>query len=411
MAGVTPEGYELKTLAEINSDAQNDLLLVIDPVTGDALQANLSDPSDIVSQVTAITLEGIADGLLIDEAAYDQFDVTKATDDALSSVVVLNGISRQGATASTADLTFTGTPLATIDKSEGIEVTDSTGDNIWLVIDDIVFDGAGDASGVQADNQTLGSVGANAGTLTILVTPNGNITTVTNPSAAILGQDVETDSQLRQRRDRSTTAPAIGIPASIFSAISDLQGVTFARVYNNVELTTDVNGIPPKTIAAVVVGGDDEEIAQVLFSRNGCAGYAGNTTVNFRDIQGFPYAIQFFRPTSVPIFVIVNLTLIEDDIFPVDGIATIQNNIVAYALNGAQALGIEDGFDTTGFPPGSDVLVSRLFTPINSVPGHTIDSVLIGFSPPPPTQSDDLEISFNDVSEFETGNITVNVGT
>ncbi len=409
MAGVTPDGYELKTLNEINAEATVDLNKIVDPVTGENFVSNLENPSDIISQIVAITNEGVADGLLVDQAAYTQFDPSKATGDAQSSLAVLNGIRRLGATSSVVDFTLTGTPLATIPLSEGIEVTDSIADNIWRIIEDIVFDVSGDASGLQAVCQTLGAIEAAPNTLTQLVLSNADIFTVTNPSPALVGSNVETDAELRQRRDRSTTAPSIGIPSSIFAAISNLEGVTSVRVYNNVTLVTDINNVPPKTLTAVVVGGDDTDIAEILFSRNGCADYAGNVVVNFIDIQGFPYAIKFFRPVSITIFTIVNISITEDDIFPADGVESIKQAIVEYAVNGAQALGITEGFDTNGFTPGADVLVSRLFTPINSVPGHTIDSVLIGFSPAP-TLSDDLVINFNEVSDFQTANIIVNAG-
>jgi len=190
-------------------------------------------------------------------------------------------------------------------------------------------------------------------------------------------------------------------------AIGDLEGVSFVRVYNNTSLSTDSDGIPPKTIACVVVGGDNDTIAQTIFSRASMGpAYAGNVSVTFQDIQGISYTIQFFRPTAILIYVIVEVTIVEADIFPEDGNTQIQEAIVAYSTGGAPALGINDGFDTEGFPPGSDVLASRLYTPINSVPGHKIDELLLGTSPIP-TLPNDIAIGFNEVSEFIVANITV----
>lgn len=407
MYGVTVNGYVLKTQAVINSEAETALALVIDPVTGDPLQADLSDSSDIVSQVVGITLEGVGDGFLDNQAAYNQFNPSAATGDALSTVVVINGIRRKGATASTVVFTFTGTPSTTIPVSEAIEVTDSNGDVVWLVTEDIDLDITGTVTNVPAVAQTLGDITANSNTLNVLVSPNADIDTVTNPSDAIAGVNEESDTTLRSRRDKSTAAPSIGLVDSIFSAVGNLEGVTFVRVYNNIELVTDSNGIPPKTLAAVVVGGDDTEIAETLLSRTSTGnGFDGNVTITFIGIQGTQYPISFFRPTDIPIYLIISVTIVEADVFPADGIAQIQDAIVAYSQGGAPALGITDGFDTEGFPPGTDILVSRLYTPINSVPGHTITEILLGTSPTP-TGTVDIPIAFNTVGLFETANIEV----
>ena len=90
--GVTSTGYVVKTLEQMNTETQEALEQVTDPATGENLQVNLSDPSDIVSQLTAIILEQIAQGVLIDQAAYNQFDPAKATGDALSSLMLINGL-------------------------------------------------------------------------------------------------------------------------------------------------------------------------------------------------------------------------------------------------------------------------------------------------------------------------------
>jgi uncharacterized phage protein gp47/JayE len=55
---------------------------------------------------------------------------------------------------------------------------------------------------------------------------------------------------------------------------------------------------------------------------------------------------------------------------------------------------------------GDDVIWSRLFTPINNVPGHQIDSMFIGTSPAP-TGTSNVVIDFNELASFESVNIDV----
>lgn len=302
---------------------------------------------------------------------------------------------------------FTGTAFATV--SAGIQVSDSNRQLFWQTTQDITFDALGDATGITASCTTRGANSANAGTLTVLITPNVDINTVTNPEAAVVGDNEETDNSLRRRRDLSTYAPSIGLVGSLYSSLSAVPEVTFARVYNNITMSTDANGIPAKSVACVVVGGDDEEIAQTIFQRiSAGVSYDGNTNITFVDNQNFEYTVSFWRPTSIPIYVEVNLSLIEGDVFPDDGVQSIKDAIVAYSLEGAAGLGITQGFDNVGFPPGQDVILSRLYTPINSVPGHEITSLLIGTNPAALAASD-IAIAFNEVSDFQVINIEVNI--
>lgn len=533
--GVTYTGYVVKTQAEINAEAQDALAQVTDPVTGETLQANLSDPADIVSQIVGIALEGVANGVLIDQAAYNQFDPGKATGDALSSLVLINGTPRKPASKSNVSLNFTGEPStagfmvtgtvaaiggftilsdgsfsfaidgiqedvlnldftgatdyndvaaviqtavqaigsggyinATVAASAatgsdvvftftsgsygdnstvsilssvipstgtdisgssylngdvgaitngigytvpaGLQVSDSNRVNIWATDADFTFDELGVANSIGASCTKRGAITANPGTLTYLVSVSGVVSTVTNPLAAVAGLPVESDNSLRRRRDLSTYAPSIGLVGSLSAAIKAIDGVTFARVYNNTALATDSNGLIGKSIGCVVVGGNTTTIAQAIFQRISTgSSTSGNTTVTFQDNLGQTYPINFYRPTPISIDIQVNITLIEGDTFPQDGVQQIKSAIVAYAVGGASALGITEGFDNNGFPPGQDVILSLLYTPINSVPGHEITTILMKKTTDLTLLPNNVPIAFNEVSNIIEANIEVNV--
>ena len=106
------------------------------------------------------------------------------------------------------------------------------------------------------------------------------------------------------------------------------------------------------------------------------------------------------------------LELTGDELFPPNGAQDIKQAIVDYSTGGASALGITDGFNTVGFPPGENVLLSRLYTPINSIPGHSITDLKIGKSLPLPVIvpiASDLTILFNQVAVFSVGSIVITV--
>lgn len=407
--GVTPEGYNLKTQSEINADAEVDLKQVRDPVTGQTLNADFSNPSDIVTQITAIPLEGVGIAFSQNQAAYNAFDPGSATGDALSNLAIIHGAPRQAASASTVLLDFVGTALANV--NQGFQITDVNRELIWITSTDFAFDGAGIANGVPATCTTLGSISAPSNTLTKIVSdPSGIVSTVTNPAPATIGRDEETDESLRQRMDISNSKPANGFPTAINANILAVNGVTFSREYTNNTLVTDGNGITGKTFAAVVVGGDDDEVA-IAILRSITAGQLtqGNTSVNIEDDLGNINTINFYRPTQLQINVQIDLVETGDEPFPEDGVERIKQAIVDYSTGGAPALGITDGdFNTIGFPPGSDILLSRLYTPINSVPGHRIADLQIAIDPNSVAPSD-ITIGFNEVGFFDVANITIGV--
>lgn len=406
--GVTPEGYVLKTQDEINSDAETDLKEVRDPVSGQTLEADFSNPSDIVTQITAIPLDGVGDAFLDNQAAYNAFDPGKATGDAQSNLALIHGITRHAASASTVLLDFTGTALASV--NQGFQVTDVNREINWTTTQDFVFDGGGLATGVTASCDDLGEISASANSLNRFVSnPSGIVETVANPAPATIGRDKETDEALRQRMDVANSKPAFGFPTAINANVLNVPGVIFSREYTNNTLLIDANGVTPKSLAVVVEGGDDIEIARaILQSLTAGQLTQGNTSINFTDNLGNVLNVDFFRPAQLQINVQVDLIETGDEPFPENGVELIKQAIVDYSTGGARALGISDGFDSNGFPPGSDILLSRLYTPINSVPGHKIDSLQIAIEPAPVAPAD-ITIDFNQVGFFDIANITIGV--
>jgi hypothetical protein len=59
-----------------------------------------------------------------------------------------------------------------------------------------------------------------------------------------------------------------------------------------------------------------------------------------------------------------------------------------------------------GFSLADDVIYTRLYTPINSVQGHEIDSLKIGTTPNP-TGEVNIPIGADQLSRFLVSNITV----
>ena len=80
------------------------------------------------------------------------------------------------------------------------------------------------------------------------------------------------------------------------------------------------------------------------------------------DINGTPYSVRFNRPEIIPIQIKLSLTT-DTNVFPTDGILRIQNALIDYISK---------------LNVGEDVVWSKLFTPINTVNGQSVNSLQIG---------------------------------
>lgn len=241
----------------------------------------------------------------------------------------------------------------------------------------------------------LGPVSAEAQTITQIVTPILGWESVVNPLAASEGRLQETDEELRIRFRNTKLERSSNILDSLYSALLNLDGVEEVRIYENDTDITDSNGVLPHSFLPVVLGGSSQLIAETIWKNKPMGILSqGNTVIQITDSQGFVHNIGLERPNPVTIYVIVNLS--EDTEantpFPGDGVQQVQDSIINYAAS--------------NFGVGKDVIYSRLFTPINQIPGHQIDSLFIGTSPSPVGTSN-VSINFNSIASFESINISV----
>lgn len=402
-------GFKLKRLNDIRESMKALLQQVQDPDSGEYLQIDF-DEDDPFIQFINIAIDELTTAWEQLEIAYGQFNVLLSEGPSLSGLVQLNGIGRKEGSPSTVLIQLTGSPGLRVPS--GTQVSDANRETIWQFIEDVYLDGSTGLAIATAYSIENGTFNYSTGQINLIVTTNiSGLDSIVNTADSVPGLPDEDDPILRLRQKDSTTTPAQSIPEAIYAAVLNLENVRLVRVYVNKTLAVDANGIPAKRIAVVVSGGDNEEIATAIFIRTGVAvDTYGNTFVTFPDQLQQSNTIYFVRPDEISIYVDVDITVIDDSTFPADGVDLIKQNIVDYSMGGASALGITDTetFDQTGFLPGEDVVVSRLFTPINAVPGLKINSVEIGFNPSVLSTAD-LVIDWDEVSQFITGNIGVTV--
>lgn len=93
----------------------------------------------------------------------------------------------------------------------------------------------------------------------------------------------------------------------IVRAVKNLKGVTYAKVFVNDTDGRDGNGVPGHSVALVVIGGNDDEIAATLRSYVVPGIRTFGTTRAETTIDGFCRTIRFSRPEMVNLWLDVSV--------------------------------------------------------------------------------------------------------
>lgn len=223
--------------------------------------------------------------------------------------------------------------------------------------------------------------------------------TVDNLNDADVGVAVETDAAFRTRRAQALQGLGNATLEAIRADMLLISGVSTAFVFEN---ATDVTvGIrTPHSIEAVVQGGADQDIWDALFDTKA----AGIQTVGAEsgittDSQGTVHTVKFSRPAIRDIWIDIDVTVDSD--YPVDG-----DTQVAIALKAEGDL----------LTVGEDVIpIPQLIGALDTIPG--IRDIAIGVldvpdgdpdpNPTPGTDDGPITIAETDLTEFDTGRITV----
>lgn len=233
-----------------------------------------------------------------------------------------------------------------------------------------------------------GPITGEANTITSIQTPKTGWDAVTNPTAVVPGEDVETDEELRERFRQSKYIRATNILEALYSDLISLANVIEVQIYENDTDVVDANGVPAHSFLPIILGGDPLDIAESIWENKplGIRSY-GNTTQTIYDSQGFPHEIGFERPNPVDIYIRMDLT--TDSNYPQNGDDLIKSNLTS-----------------TDFGIGDDVIYSRLYTPINSVPGHQVNSLEVSLDGIT-WNTNNISIPFNGIANLESANITI----
>lgn len=326
------------------------------------------------------------------QMVYNNRGPGTAIGSALDGVVKINGISRKAKSYSTCTVLVSGSPYTQINN--GV-VQDITGYN-WSLPASVVLSSSGTAS-VTATCQVEGPITASIGDVNTIVTPTYGWNTVSNTTAASLGSNTENDSTLRSRQAISVSLPSLTVLDSLSSSIAALPSVTRYNLYENDTNSTDSNGIAAHSIAAVVDGGNNTDIANTIFKKKSPGVYTqGTTSVSITDSYGLSNTIRFYRPTAVDVDIVINIKKLSG--YTDQVITDIKNQLVNY-LNSLVI--------------GADVMISSLWgvslSAMQSLSNPTFSITSLTAAKHSLTQgTTDIVIAFNEAVRGNASYITIN---
>jgi len=280
----------------------------------------------------------------------------------LDGVTSITGTRRADATKGRVTLTLTATSACVVPKNSIVQVVGDAS-NRWKTLADVTFVGAG-SQDVLADAEIAGVYVANTGTITVIVTAVAGWSAVTNAAPAVPGTEIDTDPQLRIRREQELAIAGSGTVNAIRADLLQVAGVTGATVFDNPTNAVDEDGLPPHSVEALVLGGTDADVAAALFETLGAGkGTVGGVTEIVTDSQGMAHYISFSRPTSIDMLVEIDL-IVDSQTYPANGDDLVADAVAAFIL---------------ALPVGNDVFLAKLHKPVDTVAGIiNISNIRIG---------------------------------
>lgn len=273
MSFITPTGVAIQSVEEILAELAAEQQSQIDPLVG-------TDATNILGQLNGI----FASHEREDQEAIQELATALNPDNAdgaiLDGLCAITGTIRNGATATrfagSKKLSFSLDPAASV--LDGVTKVCVTADpTIIFTVTETVTNGGGVTASflVSAECDQLGPIAVVSGTVTTILTPTAGVNSVNNPTDAVTGRAIESDTELRLRREREIRQAGSSSAAAIISDLlamendSEENPIISVVVLENTTDTIDANFLPPHSFEAVIWDGpgqdaDDDDVADVI---------------------------------------------------------------------------------------------------------------------------------------------------
>jgi uncharacterized phage protein gp47/JayE len=390
--GLTPQGFVAPTVDEEVLALNAEVLANVDA----ALDL---DPDQPVGQWIGVNSKKFADIAEILATVYNSMNPDEAEGQLLKNIAAISGTRPQIATYSIVKAALLTLNAGATAHAGDIVTVAGQSTNRWVLLADVTNPGGSPAAfpGDFRSEQT-GAFVANAGTLTVIETPEIGWTAVTNPTDAVAGLVADTDTTLRQKREIELAGEGSGDIDSIRAAVLKVEGVLQVFIFENITLSYDaVTGLPPKSFRVVIWDGpglsaSNAAVAQAIWTHKGSASLSyGTTLVAVTDSGGNPQPVRFDRATQLRLYVVATTT---PGSLSTAGTAAVKASLAAYAA--------------ATFNLG-EIVIALPFRSAALVDGVDIDvpSFQFGFTPAP-TNTGNLGVTGLQIATLATTDILVN---
>nr|HPO44228.1 baseplate J/gp47 family protein [Spirochaetota bacterium] len=332
------------------------------------------------------------------EEVYYSLWINTAEGVSLDRVTRLGFVSRDPAQHAIVVLEFEGLEGSVIPIGSQAETVQNI---VFETIEEKIIDASGIVH-IYAQCTQSGTTGnVPAASITSIKTPISGVDSVINPAAASGGRPRESDPELRSSYEDMPASTGSSIDA-IRGIVAGLPGVINTIANENTGNTEDANGLPPRSIEVVVIGGIDTDIANAIFTKKS-AGIEtfGSTLVVVTDSQGLSHNIRFSRPTAASVYVTYEVAANSE--WSADSIAIMKRKAIAY-IGGVDDQSVE----YNGVGIGGRIAAWKLIAIQSDVGGINNLTVKLGRAPDP-TDSENLTFLIREFPRAAMANIVVNV--
>ena len=377
MAGVTEQGFTVKSAAEITADLDAKFVGTF----GSQFDISAESPDGQLIGVVAKLLEDVWQQA---EGAYNAYSPSNAYGVGLDKVAEINGITRITNLPTSVAITFSGTAGTVVPAGYIVKTVD--GLEFATVAVAVI------PAIVTAKCTTQGAIRILANEVHVLTTAIAGLTGATNLEPGITGIVREEDPAFRARRENSTISRGTSSIDAIYEGVKSLNLPYIAIIENTTSATVD--GVPANSFLVVVEGGTPAEVSQVIYDNKpqGITSYGSIVTV-INDSKGYPHNIGISRPTPIDISVTTSITNLPGA--SVDSATLVKAAIVDYVNN----LNISE-----------DVYWSYFFSAIlEVVPNIKINSLQIKFTVGGTFDTTDLVITPQQRARTDASKVVVSV--
>ena len=303
-------GLTLATYTEVLNELQR-VMTDIYATDGDSINFDSETPDgqfiNILSQIASDNRE-------LAREIYNSFNPDNCQGVVQDQRYALNYITRDAGSYTLQYIDVTVSQTVTLQGLDGQEtgaftVSDNAG-NLWYLLDTTTIEY------VENDNmrsllfraQYKGDVRPTINTITNQTTVVLGVTSVNNSVAAErIGTQEESDLQFRNRRNRSTQVKGQNNYDAMLGQILELEDVTDAQIHINNTSSTDSTGTSAYSVWVIVDGGDNDEIADVIYRNSaGLQTFATLTSkveIDVTSASGQVFPVSFNRVAQETLYI------------------------------------------------------------------------------------------------------------